>query len=48
MPARRPGSPVDLVGTVLLLSSPASDYLTGQVIGVDGGFLAGGSWVKDE
>lgn len=47
VPARRPGQPADLVGTVLLLSSPASDYLTGQIIAVDGGFLAGGSWVKD-
>ena len=48
VPERRPGTPADLVGTVLLLSSAASDYLTGQIIAVDGGFLAGGSWVKDE
>jgi NAD(P)-dependent dehydrogenase (short-subunit alcohol dehydrogenase family) len=48
VPARRPGTPGDLVGTVLMLSSAASDFLTGQIIAVDGGFLAGGSWVKDE
>lgn len=44
IPAHRPGTPADLVGTALLMASPASDYLTGQVIAVDGGFLAGGSW----
>ena len=44
IPAHRPGRPDDLIGTALLLASPASDYLTGQVIAIDGGFLAGGSW----
>jgi NAD(P)-dependent dehydrogenase (short-subunit alcohol dehydrogenase family) len=44
IPARRPGTPEDMVGLALLLSSPASDYITGQVIAADGGFLAGGSW----
>jgi NAD(P)-dependent dehydrogenase (short-subunit alcohol dehydrogenase family) len=44
IPARRPGSPEDLVGATLLLCSPAGDYLTGQVLAVDGGFLAGASW----
>jgi 3-oxoacyl-[acyl-carrier protein] reductase len=29
--------PSDLVGTVMFLSSPASDFLTGQTINVDGG-----------
>lgn len=48
IPMRKPGMPEDLVGTTLLLSSAASNYLTGQVIAVDGGFLAGGSWTKDE
>jgi NAD(P)-dependent dehydrogenase (short-subunit alcohol dehydrogenase family) len=47
VPARRPGYPEDLVGMTLLLASPASDFVTGQVIAVDGGFLAGGSWVED-
>jgi NAD(P)-dependent dehydrogenase (short-subunit alcohol dehydrogenase family) len=33
-------SPVetDLVGTVLFLSSPESDFMTGQLLNVDGGF----------
>jgi NAD(P)-dependent dehydrogenase (short-subunit alcohol dehydrogenase family) len=44
IPARRPGVPNDLAGTLLLLASPASPYLTGEVIHVDGGFLAGGGW----
>jgi NAD(P)-dependent dehydrogenase (short-subunit alcohol dehydrogenase family) len=48
VPARRPGTPQDMVGTTLLLSSAASDFLTGQVIAVDGGFLAGGWWEPDE
>ena len=47
-PARRPGKPEDLVGTLLLLSSPASDFLTGQIITVDGGFLAGGWWKPED
>jgi len=44
IPAGRPGRPDDLAGTLLLLASPASPYLTGEVIHVDGGFLAGGGW----
>jgi NAD(P)-dependent dehydrogenase (short-subunit alcohol dehydrogenase family) len=44
IPMRRPGTPDDLIGAALLLSSAASDYITGQVLAVDGGFLAGGSW----
>ncbi len=45
---RRPGKPEELVGTTLLLSAGASSYITGQNIIVDGGFLAGGSWIHDE
>ncbi len=33
----RPQYPEDLVGAVMFLSSPASDYMTGQTINVDGG-----------
>jgi gluconate 5-dehydrogenase len=47
VPARRPGTPDDLVGTALWLSSASSDFVTGQIVAVDGGFLAGGSWLQD-
>jgi len=40
IPMRRFAEPMEVVGTVLLLSSPASSYITGTVIVVDGGFLA--------
>ena len=40
IPANRFGSPEDMVGAALFLASSASDYVTGQVIYVDGGFLA--------
>jgi NAD(P)-dependent dehydrogenase (short-subunit alcohol dehydrogenase family) len=33
----RLGLPTDLVGTIIFLSSRASDFITGQVIFVDGG-----------
>lgn len=39
-PAKRWGEPEDLVGAALLLASPAGRYICGQVLYVDGGFLA--------
>jgi len=39
-PAGRWGRPADLVGTAVFLASPASDFVTGQVVYVDGGILA--------
>ncbi len=39
VPMGRRGYPVDLVGAAVFLAAPASDYLTGQTIVVDGGFL---------
>jgi gluconate 5-dehydrogenase len=39
-PARRWGTPEDLCGTALLLASNAGAYINGQVLYVDGGFLA--------
>jgi NAD(P)-dependent dehydrogenase (short-subunit alcohol dehydrogenase family) len=36
----RNGTPSDFEGVAVFLASPASDYLTGQVIFVDGGFSA--------
>ena len=40
IPLRRIGKPDDLSGVVVFLASKASDYITGQVIFVDGGFSA--------
>ena len=34
------GDPEELVGTVLFLASTAADFITGQVVYVDGGILA--------
>lgn len=42
IPLGRTGVPEDLAGTVVFLASKASDYITGQVIYVDGGWLAKG------
>ena len=39
VPMRRRGFPADVVGAAVFLAAPASDYLTGQTIVVDGGFL---------
>jgi NAD(P)-dependent dehydrogenase (short-subunit alcohol dehydrogenase family) len=39
--AKRFGMPEDLTVTVQFLSSAASDFMTGQVLLVDGGFLTG-------
>ncbi len=41
---RRLGTPQDMAGTVVFLASSASDYVTGQCIYVDGGFMAGDDW----
>jgi gluconate 5-dehydrogenase len=38
IPLRKIGRPEDLAGTAVFLSSPASDYMTGQTLVVDGGF----------
>lgn len=38
----RPGTPEDLVGIMIYLASDASKYMTGTVIHLDGGCLAGG------
>jgi 2-dehydro-3-deoxy-D-gluconate 5-dehydrogenase len=40
IPLGRWGEPEDLAGTVVFLSSRASDYVTGAVLNVDGGWLA--------
>lgn len=40
IPQRRFGQGEDLVGAVVFLASDASAYVTGQCIGIDGGYLA--------
>jgi 2-deoxy-D-gluconate 3-dehydrogenase len=40
IPAGRWGTPDDLKGAVVFLASPASDYMHGFTIAVDGGWLA--------
>jgi 2-deoxy-D-gluconate 3-dehydrogenase len=39
IPAGRWGDPSDLAGAVVFLSSPASDYVSGTVLTVDGGWM---------
>jgi gluconate 5-dehydrogenase len=41
IPLKRPGEPHDLDGAVVFLASPASQYLTGQTLLVDGGISIG-------
>jgi NAD(P)-dependent dehydrogenase (short-subunit alcohol dehydrogenase family) len=42
IPLGRPGIAADLAGATILLASDASDYITGQTIVVDGGWLVNG------
>jgi NAD(P)-dependent dehydrogenase (short-subunit alcohol dehydrogenase family) len=39
VPGKKEGPPDDLVGTVLLLASRAGDWINGQTISVDGGWI---------
>jgi gluconate 5-dehydrogenase len=39
-PAQRWGKPEELVGAAVFLSSAASNYVNGQIIYVDGGWLS--------
>jgi gluconate 5-dehydrogenase len=40
LPMRRMSDPIDCVGTALFLASPASDFLTGNILYPDGGLTA--------
>lgn len=39
IPAARWGTPEDIAGTTVFLASPASDYINGTIITVDGGWM---------
>ena len=41
-PAARWGEPADLAGIAVFLASPASDFITGSAIPVDGGYSVQG------
>ncbi len=41
IPIGRLGEPEDFVGILLMLSSSASDFMTGSIIDIDGGYAAG-------
>ncbi|RLB79440.1 MAG: dehydrogenase, partial [Deltaproteobacteria bacterium] len=41
IPIGRLGEPEDFIGTVIFLSSKASDFMTGAIVYVDGGYTAG-------
>ena len=43
-PVKRLGKSVDMVGTAIFLASDASEFMTGQVLFVDGGVSAGSNW----
>jgi gluconate 5-dehydrogenase len=43
-PVGRLGEPADVVGAAVFLASAASDFVTGQVLYVDGGLTAGSTW----
>jgi len=44
VPQGKFGTPRDVAGLAVFLAGPAADYITGQTIPVDGGFLAGNPW----
>ncbi len=39
LPAGRWGTPEDFKGSVVFLASSASDYVSGHILTVDGGFM---------
>ncbi len=43
-PAGRLGKAEEVADAVVFLASPASDFICGHILAVDGGFLSGGPW----
>jgi NAD(P)-dependent dehydrogenase (short-subunit alcohol dehydrogenase family) len=43
-PAKRLGKPDEIASATLFLASPGADFITGHVLYVDGGFMAGSQW----
>ena len=41
IPLGRAGTPADIADAALFLASPYADYVTGEVLGVNGGAMAG-------
>ena len=41
-PMRRFGEAKELAGTAIFLASDAASFITGEIVAVDGGFLASG------
>ena len=40
IPIGRVGEPSDLIGPVVMFASDASSFVTGQILGIDGGLTA--------
>ncbi|MBV9865345.1 MAG: glucose 1-dehydrogenase [Abitibacteriaceae bacterium] len=47
-PAGRWGEPTELCGALLFFASNASNFVTGQILYVDGGFTSGSDWRKGD
>jgi NAD(P)-dependent dehydrogenase (short-subunit alcohol dehydrogenase family) len=47
VPLGRYGRPEEIAGAILFLAGPDSSYITGHILDVDGGFLAGGLLAQD-
>jgi gluconate 5-dehydrogenase len=43
-PLERLGEPSDMIGAAIFLASPASSFMTGQILYIDGGFTCGLAW----
>lgn len=47
-PAGRWGEPIELGGALIFLASNASNFITGQILYIDGGFTSGSDWRKGD